>query len=522
MKPKLIFIILSLAVVLSGCAEAKQETMDIRDDTTARFTILDKTPEKTDEASVLTLSMRKPLTLNPLMNTDATVDKVLKLVFEPLFNISEDQSVIPNLGSSYTLSADGTSMTVKLKDGLKWQDGEPITAGDVVYSLDTIRNAPEDSVYKYCLMNIADYYTTDELTLVIDYSSPYSPCAYNLTFPVIPRHYYSGRGSQDLLPMGDGAYSLVSYDTAGCKLTAAQGINGTPKIQNVNVVISPDETTDFDAFNQGVTDVFDTCSADWFSVFSQKDCNRAPYSSNYFEYLGFNNNKEMFKNQAVRQAIAYSIDREQILSGIYMNNLEDSLTPVNPTAYMSSKESLPRYDYSPDEALKTLWNAGLSPYNYTFSILVNSDNSARVETANIIADSLNSLGMKVTVNPKPFAEYTALLNSDEFDVFLGGTNLRCGFDLRPLLLSSSVYSGTNYVNFSDAKMDTLLNAYLTTINEDQRKLALREVERYISIQLPLIGLGFRDGVVLSDKELLGVTIPYINDCYVNCEKWSFD
>lgn len=521
MRIKVVFIILA-AVLAAGCKSSQPETESIRDDTTARLAVLDKSGENADENKELVLSMRKPLTLNPLLNTDTTVDKALKLIFEPLCNISEDQSVKANIAEQWSLSPDGLSMRIKLRDGLKWQDGEPVTAYDVEYSYNTIRNAPEDSVYKYCLMNIRDYHAEDSLDFIINYSAPYFPCEYNLAFPIIPRHYYEGNSDTDFAPLGSGAYSLREYDSKEYSLEAAEGINGSPKIKNVKILITPDDKTDFDAFNQGVTDVLDTNDLDRSGIFATKECNCAEYSTNYFEFLGFNNSRDTFRSQPLRQAVAYCIDREQILSGIYMNSLEDSLTPINPSSYMSSSGSLAKYDYSPDEALKTLRNAGIAPESISFSILVDTDSPTRVETADIIADSLNRTGMKVTVNKKPFAEYSQLIASDEFDVFLGGTKMRSGFDLRPLLMSSYVYTGTNYVNFSDAKMDTLLSAYITAPGETSGKTALGEAERYISVQLPLIGIGFRRGAVLSDIQLRGVTIPYISDCYVDCEKWSFD
>lgn len=519
MKIKFVAMLL-LTALFCGCA-SKTEPITSGEGA-AKLTILDKETEKPARENKITLSMRSPKTLNPLLNEDVTVDRVLHLIFEPLFNISEEQSIIPNLAASYAFSDDGLTLTIKLKDNLSWQDGEPITAADIAYSLDVISAASEASVYKYVVTNMTGWNAAGSLTLNITYNAPYSAAPYNLAFPIIPKHFYKNADEGDYKTLGSGPYTVSSYSLSGFTLTAANGVNGTPSIAEAEVIISPDKATDYNAFNQGITDIIDTDEADWFSAFSSKNANRAIYSTNNFEYLGFNNSREMFKNQALKQAIAYCIDREQIISGIYMNNMEDSLSPVNPAAYMSSRSTLPAYDYDADEALKTLWQASLSPYNFTFSILVNSDNAARVETARIIAESLNRIGMNVTVDSRPYEEYLTLINSDEFDAFLGGTSLRCGFDLRPLLLSSSVYSGTNYVNFSDAQMDTLLTAQAQALTPEAQKQALGEVERYIASNLPLIGIGFINGAVLTSPDLTGVTIPYISNPYTNAALWSFD
>ncbi|MCD7854443.1 MAG: ABC transporter substrate-binding protein [Clostridiales bacterium] len=519
MKAKILFLLI-ITVLFCSCGKASNE-QEVQD-STARLTVLDKETKKTEVEHEITLSMRSPKTMNPLLNEYTTVDRVLKLIFEPLFNISEEQSVIANLAEGYTFSSDGLTLTVKLKSGLKWQDGEPITAADIAYSLDVIQSASDFSVYKYVITNMTGWDVSDDLTLNISYASPYSQAPYNLAFPIIPKHHYQGNSDSDFDTVGSGSYSLSEYNNSGLTLTAAEGVYGKAQIPQAKIIISTDKETDYNAFAQGLTDILDVESSDWFSFFSSKDCGKAIYSTNTFEYLGFNNSKDMFKNQALKQAIAYCIDREQIISGIYMNNMDSSLTPVNPTAYMSSKDTLPSYDYDTDEALKTLWQASLSPYNFTFSILVNDDNSARVETAKIIAESLNRIGMNVTVNSRPYEEYIELINSDEFDVFIGGANLRCGFDLRPMLLSSSAYSGTNYVNFSDAQMDTLLTAEAEALTPEAQKKALGEVERYISQTLPLIGIGFSNGAVLTNPNLKGVTIPYISNPYTNSAVWSFE
>ncbi len=510
-----------LLIFLCGCGHFSG---DIKTgDETARIAVLDKNQYGNAGAErELVISMRKPLTLNPLLNEDPTVDTALKLIFEPLFNISEEQSVISNIGESFTVSPDGTELTVRLKDGLKWHDGEAITAEDVVYSLDTIKRASDSSIYKGCIANVSGYESVDSLTAVIYYNSPYSMGSYNLCFPLIPKHYYRNEDEADFNPLGDGAYSISDSTTNEYSLVAASGINGTPKIASAKIIISPDRNTDYDAFEHGITSVFNTKDSRWLGRFSGSSCEKVVYSTNCFEYFGFNNQREMFKNQSVRQAIAYAIDREEIARDIYMDNMDASLTPVNPTAYMSNEDSVAAYDYSPDEALKTLWSAGLSPYNYSFSILVNEDNAERVETAEIIAEDLNRIGMKVSVVKKPFEEYQQLINADEFDAFIGGTDFRSGFDLRDFLLSSSVYSGTNYVNFSDEMMDTLLNAEIAAVGQDAQKAALKEVERYVSLQLPVIGIGFRYGVLLTSSDISGVTIPYINNCFAGVENWSFE
>ena len=76
--------------------------------------------------------MGKPETLNPLENTDVSVDKVLRLLFEPLFVQNQNNEIQPNLAESYSVENNGNTVNIKLRSGLKWDDGNPITAEDIV------------------------------------------------------------------------------------------------------------------------------------------------------------------------------------------------------------------------------------------------------------------------------------------------------------------------------------------------------------------------------------------------------
>lgn len=92
--------------------------------------------------------MRNPTSLNPLLNNDRTVNQVLNLVFDSLFVLNEEEKPVENLVESYAYSDTGSYMTLTLKKNILFHDGEELHADDVVYSIDTIKGAPDDSIYK--------------------------------------------------------------------------------------------------------------------------------------------------------------------------------------------------------------------------------------------------------------------------------------------------------------------------------------------------------------------------------------
>ena len=125
---------------LGGCGKKEEQT---KKKTTATEEV-----GIASKDAMLTLSMRIPETLNPLLNREETVDRILKLLFLPLLDFDESGKACPAVAQNWEFSADGRSLSMNLNSNIRWQDGTALTADDVVYSVNTLRNAPEDAVYK--------------------------------------------------------------------------------------------------------------------------------------------------------------------------------------------------------------------------------------------------------------------------------------------------------------------------------------------------------------------------------------
>lgn len=473
----------------------------------------------------LNMSMRVPKTLNPLINEDYTVDNVLKLIFEPLFNLDDEQKLVPNLADAYLLSPDGLSMTITLKSGITWEDGRSITAKDVIFSLDTIRSAPEFSMYKDTLEYVTGYRASGNSSVVIQYSQTNSQCLYNLCFPIIPEHYYKNaldiENEKNFKPLGNGLYKVQDYQLVR-KITLEKSSNfkGTPYIDNVNVIITPNEQTDLDAFEQNVTDVISVDIGQWGKFSSGKNMKATSYNTNNFEFLGFNFQNPNFSNVKIRQAIVYALPYDEIINNIYIGNAYKSVTPINPLAWISSKTINEKYEFDLEKARNIIKETGFTKEQLSYSILVNEENNERVESAEIIKNSLNQIGMNIAVKKVPYSQYLELLSTDKFDLFIGGARLKIHPDLRSLFLSSSQVSpGINYFNYSDSTMDNLINNSLNAKDEESFKNSIAEIENYFGEQLPCIGICFKSSILLTDKRIGGEKLPTLNNIFNNIKQW---
>lgn len=529
MIKKFIVIFIAATFFLSGCTSDKSDLYEKIEhteiSTSEKETYNDLKDVSPVNGGTLNLTMRQPKTLNPLINNDITVDSILHLVFETLFVLDENQKPTPNLVDNYNFSEDGLTLTINIKNNMYWQDGTSISAEDVIFSLDTIRNSPEGSLYKNVLRNISSYSSSGS-TVNITYSSKYSGCLYNLCFPIIPRHYYKDKNSFDsdinLNPLGNGMYKFNSYQLAR-KMTLEKSNNfkGTPYIDKIEVTITSDKETDLYSFEQSLTDAVDTDIMEWGKYSGNKKIDISEYYTNEFEFLGYNFNSHVFANLNVRKALAYAIPFDDIVGNIYLGHAVKSITPINPTSWLSSSDELGNYEHDLNKAREYLKASEFSGDKLTVSILVNSGNSERLETASVIKNNLELIGMTINVVSKPFDEYKKDIESGNYEMFLGGINLENNMDFSSMFLSTAkAPNGLNYFNYSIDKMNDIINrVFYSDMGTDNYKVLMKEAEQYIISELPCIGICFKTSALLTGQHIRGEKKPVINNIYSNIEKW---
>lgn len=508
MKLRIISLIVACTMIFTACGTEKAtENNSVQTE--------EKTVSPTT-GGTMTIAMHKPETLNPIKNRDNTVDKVLRLIYEPLFVVNENMQVVPNLAESYTIN--GNTVTLKLKSGVKWDDGTNLTASDVTYTLSQLEDAELDTIYKSCAENITSYSKVDNNTIKISYSKGLGSVGYSLCFPVIPKHYYNSNKADEMKPVGNGSYKFDNYTLVKeMNLSASlTGLNGSPYISKINVKIMPDADTEFQALE---SDVIDTATVDinnLGSISTDLSNNAVEFPTNQFEFIGFNVKNPMFSNISVRQGFAHLIPSENIISDIYIDKMKASVTPINPANSYTSKVGEDTYSYDANIANTLISAGGQNSSAMTFTILVNSENSARVESAKLISNSFNSAGMHTSVESLPFAEYTQRLKDGDFTVYLGGVKLKENMDVSALANSSVAI---NYGGYSDANMDKLIGDCTNAMSEEGYKAALNELNKYMSTQLPVIGIGFKSDMLVTNSRIKGEKKPTVNNLYGNVNKW---
>ena len=236
-------------------------------------------------------------------------------------------------------------------------------------------------------------------------------------------------------------------------------------------------------------------------------------------------------DQRVRQAVMYAIDRATLVSNAYLEMAQQSEVPIAPGSWLYESQSAVYY-YSPERALQLLNEAGwenltgtsrltrigedglLEDLEIRIITYTDSLSSVRKNAAEQIGANLSAVGFNVTVDTGTADQVGGAISSGSYDLALIGVNLSEVPYLVPLLTEGGE------INFSGAhtqEMDALLERTLTAATEDEMLQAYSELQLYLVDRLPILGLAFRTGCLLSTRQLAGLSGSREYDVYNGLE-----
>jgi peptide/nickel transport system substrate-binding protein len=536
----------------------------------------------------LVVSLRaEPKTLNPLTAADApSREVILGAMQADLIHINRaTQLTEPALASSWKVSADGLQYTLTLRKGLRFSDGQPVDADDVLFTfrvyLDENVHATQRDQLIVGGKPIA-VRKVDAQTVIFQLAKTYG--AGERLFDglaILPRHllekpYNDGRLAQTWTLAtranewaGLGPFRLKEY-VAGQKLVLernpyywkqdAKG-NRLPYLDELVFIFVPNADAQVLRFQSGETDLISRLGAENFSVLSRQQGSYTMSDAGpglEYNFLFFNLSEpgektspdlarkmKWFREVKFRQAISAAIDREAIVRLVYQGRgaaLWGSVTPGN---HRWGNSAIPHAARSLEKAralLKeagfawttgpngepALWDSDAKPVE--FSILTSSTNADRTKMATLIQDDLKQLGIHVQIVPMEFRSLIdRVTQTREFEACVLGL---VSFDADPtaemnVWLSSG---GTHLWNSSqahpvtawEAEIDKLMEQQLDAPNYEQRKKSFDRVQAILAENQPMIFLDSPD-ILAGAKTSIGNFHPAVLEPYVlwNVEQLYF-
>lgn len=323
--------------------------------------------------TLITAITDDPVSLNGIYANDGASVAVLSYVFNPLTLGGENwgTNITGDLAESWEVSDDGLTWTFNLHQGVRWHDGEELTADDVVYSFQTIQDpANEIAPFRPRFMQGDEpiaFEAVDDYTVVARLAEPNASFFTDISVPIVPRHALEGQdlreGPFNRAPVGSGPFKVVEW-RAGESVTLEafdDYFRGRPCLDRIIFRIIPDQQAQVNALLTGEIDFLPNVPG--ASVERFKD--NPDYSLIVAEFdslfqIFFNLAREQFQDVRVRQALLIAIDRQALVDtvrqgyGVVHNSHFDHVVPF----YQQDK--LGGYDYDPERAGQLLDEVGIT------------------------------------------------------------------------------------------------------------------------------------------------------------------
>ncbi len=462
----------SVIALLAGCS--KQTTGDT--DTTT------EPVANTNPVFTYAIPSDTGNTLNPLTADDRFGLMTTHLAFSPMYFLYPDGHIEYILADSFEASEDGLTYTLKLKEGLKWSDGQPITADDIIFTYQTHNDRSENL---FIAGKPIELEKVDDLTVLFKLPAVSASVIETLSAEVsiLPKHYFENRNSFDInmleeTVVGSGPYVLSEYKT-GQYLKFDKNPNyslGEPSIETIILKIIENNDTASLALQNGEVDV-------WVGVpdlLGPFEGNANYVINNYSEgrvaYLRLNPNTEAMKDKEYRKGILYALDRGDIMKAGYTDeNFYKLSYSFLPPSNMYYTEDVEKWTQDIDKA-KELTANGPKKVKICFI----EDNSVITNQALIVQNQLANIGIEaelVGVNQAAYMSIAYDKTNTEYDIFFGGYVM--GVDpevFAPLFVSTT----DNMIMYNNKEIDALFAKGNITLDQSERMEIYKEVQRLVS------------------------------------------
>jgi peptide/nickel transport system substrate-binding protein len=455
-----------------------------------------------------------PANLDPRVGTDAQSERIYKLIFDALVERDAHFNLRPALAESWEVP-DPLTYVFHLRRGVRFSDGRPLTARDVKWTLDSMRDGsiitPKSSTFRY--LRQAD--APDDATVVFHLTEPYATLLWNLSDGAIGIVPYGSGADFNRHLVGTGPFRLVSLEQdKEVVLERNPKYWGDPsRVERVRLAVVPDTTTRALELRKGSADLeSNALTADMVATIENKHqlpVERLP--GTIYAYLAFNLRDPLLKDVRVRQAIAYAIDRRAIIHYLW----RDMAQPANsilPPQHWAYNGDVPTYNYDPERARRILDQAGYAEkqgVRFYLTMKTSTEETTRL-LALALQQQLREVGIVLDIRTFEFATFYADVQKGAFQMYslrwVGGNEDPDIFE-HVFHSSSTPPRRANRGYYANPRVDHLIDEARLTLDQERRKQLYAEVQRIVAEDLPYVNLWYFDNVI--------VHTPRVRDLQLN-------
>lgn len=488
--------------------------------------------EETKVEQTLNLGIAEFDTMNPILSNNKYVQQISKTIYEPLITINSNYQLECCIASEWAKTSE-TTYVIKLKENVKWSNGEKCTAEDVRYTIDKLKETTTQNIYIYNVQYIIQVEVIDTYTIKITLSREIPFFEYNLNFPIMCKNYYGEESFQESektkTPLGTGKYIISEIQDSKIILTKNENYwnkeKDNPQIEKIKISLYDSTGEMYNDFKLGKLDLINSNSVKIEEYIGTLGYNRAEEQGREYDYLAFNLENKILANKEVRQAINYAIDKNAITSSIYNGKYTIADFPLIKTnfLYQGNNEN----QHNNEKAKQILQENGWEfKYNYwqkyvnyytrkiDLKLIVNSANNARVSTAEMIKKQLEQIGINVTIIKATDNQYNNYKTYKNYDMILCGTSIGTSPDL------TRYFGEGNLANFYNEEARIIINDLKNITDEEILKEKYKKLyDIYIS-EIPYISLYYSYDITAYNKNLTGSISANWYNMFYNISNWA--
>lgn len=468
-------------------------------------------------------------TINPILSNNKNVQDISKLIYDPLVTLTVDYKAEACLAKEWAKQSDN-SYLIKLRENVKWSDGQRFTSEDVRFTIDRLKEV--SSIYSYNVQYVTGVDIIDDYTVKISLDREIPFFEYQLTFPILSKDYYEAEDfvntEKNSSPVGTGKYKIAEVQPSYIILEKNTGWwNKDTKLTiekiTVNLYSSVGEL--YNSFKIGNIDLISTTNDNLQQYIGTIGYSSKELKGREHTFLALNMQNSFLSRQEVRKAIAYSIDKENIVSSVFNSKCYTSSFPLDYGSWLSQGQEASS-GYNLEQAKQVLIDAGWSyrsgnwqkTENYkiqrlTLSLLVRASDASKVAVAENIRQQLENQGIRINIIQASDEQYNNNINTKNYDIAL------CSMTLSPSPNLSTYFGEGNIANYSNEEVANIMEEVKNTTDENVLKEKYARLFEIYKSDIPYISLYKNKYIVAYNSGLVGEITPNWFYQFYGIEGW---
>jgi len=448
--------------------------------------------------------------INVFTTNDSTGLTTLSLLYSPLYKYKSDE-IKYFLAEDASVNDDGTILTLKLREGVKWSDGEDFTADDVVFNIERRTNFEQEEYLDHMLIfgdEVVKAEKVDDHTVNIILPEPYANAIEILTDVYIaPKHIYED--VEDLednefneTPIGTGPYTLAEYVNGEHMIFNAREdyfLDG-PNIKNLVIKIMEDSNAALLSLEKGEVDLLGISPSDLNNL-NLDNLKSIAVAGNNNSYLKLNDWSENLNDINVRKAIFYALDKDEIMKSVFLDDeyFEKTYTFLPANSEWKNDE-VEKYDTDIEKSKNLLSEAGKE--SLSLKLAYNAVREDQEKQALVIQSQLKEANIDVMpLEPQVMYQNSFFTKTEMFDMFLGGFAMGIDPDTYFVFFDSGEDA---YFHLENEELANIFEEAKTEMNHESRVDLYNEAQNMVQDMAVFFPFGSSKSIYAFNSELNGV------------------